>query len=186
MKNRKRWIYLFVGAVFLVFANGRFAYAFAAWLAPALLLSFTRKEKAAWGAVIFVVVSGVCTQISFFGGSFRNPWNILFYLPFFMGLVLPTPYFTDRLLRKHFTGATQTLIFPTAYTTIEFLYVSISPLGSTGSLAYSQTEFTSFVQIASVTGIYGITFMITWFSSVAADLCESGNTQQIKKHCSSI
>lgn len=181
MKNWKRWIFLIVGTVFFVFSNGRFACAFAAWLAPTLLLNFTREEKSFRRVMILPIVTSICTQISFWGFSSRNPQNILFYLPFLMGFAISIPYLADRLLCKHFTGVAQTLIFPAAYTTAEFLYVSFSPLGSTGSLAYSQTEFTSLVQIASVTGIYGITFMITWFSSVAADVCTSGNIKAIQK-----
>lgn len=180
LKKGRRWICLIIGAVFLMLSNGRFACAFAAWLAPALLLCFTRAEKPIWGITTLAVVSGICTQISFWNFSSRNPQNILFYLPFLMGIALSIPYLADRILRKHFEGVMQTLIFPAAYTTLEFLYVSFSPMGSTGSLAYSQTEFTTLVQIASVTGIYGITFMITWFSSVAADVFVSG-VKSIKK-----
>jgi apolipoprotein N-acyltransferase len=181
LKNWKKWISLFAGSAFFVFSNGRFACAFAAWIAPTLLLNFTREEKKFRRIMILPIVTGICTQISFWGFSSRNPQNILFYLPFLMGLVLSIPYFADRLLCKHFAGVIQTLIFPAAYTAVEFLYVRFSPLGSTGSLAYSQTEFTSLVQIASVTGIYGITFMITWFSSVAAEVCLSGNIKTIQK-----
>lgn len=181
LKNNKKWIFLIAGAIFLVFANGRFAFTFAAWLAPALLLNFTRKEKTFKGFVILSITAGVCSQISFWNFSSRNPQNILFYLPLSMGLILSLPYLADRLMRNHFKGVVRTLIFPAAYTTIEFLYTSLSPLGSTGSLAYTQTEFTSLVQIASITGIYGITFMITWFSSVAVDVSTSDDIKIVKK-----
>ena len=181
VENKKKWICLIAGAIFLVFANGRFAFAFAAWIAPALLLVFTREEKPFKGFVILSITAGICSQISFWNFSSRNPQNILFYLPLLMGLILSIPYLVDRLMRNHFMGVVRTLIFPVAYTTVEFLYVSFSPLGSTGSLAYTQTEFTSLVQIASITGIYGITFMITWFSSVAADMSTSKNIKIAKK-----
>src|SRR6185312_12826753 len=57
---------------------------------------------------------------------------------------------------------------PVFFTTFEFLLITFSPDGTAGSIAYSQLNFLPVVQIASITGVLGITFMVTFFPSVVA------------------
>lgn len=181
MKNNVKLIYLFSGLLFLLFSNGRFTIALATWIAPILLLNYTRKSRPFTGYFVLAITMGVVNQVSFWRFSSQNPFNIIFYLPFFMGFILTMPYLTDRLLLNNFSGIVRTLIFPITYTTVEFIYTSVSPLGSTGNLAYTQTDFTSLIQIASITGIYGIAFLITWFSSVTSFAICSENIKALKK-----
>ena len=53
------------------------------------------------------------------------------------------------------------LAFPIGWTAYEYLLSVVSPHGSAGSIAYSQSAFLPIVQIASLTGISGITFLLT-------------------------
>lgn len=181
MKNKIKWVYLLVGMAFLVFANGRYSFVLAPWIAPIFLLNFSRTTKPFKGYVILSLAMGICCQISFWKFSSTNPYDILFYLPLFLGFGTSIPYLIDRLLIGNFQGVVKSLIFPATYTVFEFMYATLSPLGSTGCLAYTQTEFTSLIQIASITGIYGITFIITWFSSVAYDVIYIKELKPVKK-----
>jgi apolipoprotein N-acyltransferase len=52
--------------------------------------------------------------------------------------------------------------FPVFYTAFELLLIKFSPDGTAASIAYSQLDFVPLIQIASVTGILGITFMVTF------------------------
>jgi apolipoprotein N-acyltransferase len=78
------------------------------------------------------------------------------------------PFLVDRLLVRqlgdHFLV---TLIFPSAVTAMEFIFVSGGPFGSFGAQAYTQYGFLPFMQFASLSGIWGITFIVAWFASVA-------------------
>lgn len=58
--------------------------------------------------------------------------------------------------------------FPVLWCLVEFLIFKFSRDGTAGSLAYTQANFLSVVQIASVTGILGITFLVTLFPSAVA------------------
>jgi len=55
--------------------------------------------------------------------------------------------------------------YPVFFTIFEFLLQSFSKDGSAASIAYSQSDFLPLVQIASVTGISGITFFISFIPS---------------------
>ena len=49
---------------------------------------------------------------------------------------------------------------------VEFINTQTGPLGSWGSVAYTQYGNLPLMQLASVTGIFGIAFLIAWFASV--------------------
>jgi len=58
--------------------------------------------------------------------------------------------------------------FPVFVTAFEWLLINFSPDGTAASIAYSQSDFLPLIQIASITGILGITFMVTFIPSVLA------------------
>lgn len=166
LEKYKKWILLFIATILLIFSNGRYSNIFAPWISSALILMFTRRTAPIRGYIIISILSGIAYQITFWKFSSQNIYSILFYLPFFLGFIITVPYLIDRLFKNKFNGIIGTLVFPLVYTSIEFIYVSLSPLGSTGSLAYTQIGFLPLVQIVTITGIYGITFIITWFNSI--------------------
>ena len=60
------------------------------------------------------------------------------------------------------------LAFPTAWTAYEFLVSLASPHGTASSLAYSQTDFLLLLQVVSISGIWGVTFLLTLVPSALA------------------
>jgi len=58
--------------------------------------------------------------------------------------------------------------FPVFFTVFEYLVMKFSPDGTAASIAYSQMDFLPVIQLASVTGILGITFIVTFFPSALA------------------
>jgi apolipoprotein N-acyltransferase len=57
---------------------------------------------------------------------------------------------------------------------MDFFSSSGSPFGSFGAAAYSQRGFLPVMQLASLAGLWGITFIISWFASVVSGLGEKG------------
>ncbi|KAB7530230.1 hypothetical protein F8C76_01595 [Flagellimonas olearia] len=60
--------------------------------------------------------------------------------------------------------------FPILYSVFEFLSLKFAPDGSAGSIAYSQMNYLPVVQLASITGILGITFHLCLVAA-ALSLC---------------
>lgn len=60
------------------------------------------------------------------------------------------------------------LAFPIFFTVYEFFLFTFSSDGTAGSIAYSQANFLPIIQIASITGILGITFVVTLIPSILA------------------
>jgi apolipoprotein N-acyltransferase len=94
--------------------------------------------------------------------------------PVFMllnAVIAVLPYLFDRWLTPRFakegrTPLVATLIFPLGITAVEFFSMTGGPLGSFGAQAYTQYDFLIFSQLASVTGMWGITFLVAWFASL--------------------
>ncbi|MGA3041280.1 MAG: nitrilase-related carbon-nitrogen hydrolase [Bryobacteraceae bacterium] len=61
-----------------------------------------------------------------------------------------------------------TFAFPAAWTSYEFLFSRVSPHGTAMSLAYSQTDVLPLLQIVSITGLWGLTFIVTLVPSAIA------------------
>jgi apolipoprotein N-acyltransferase len=82
------------------------------------------------------------------------------------GIACVMPYGVDLLLAHRLGGTPGTLVFPLACTVTEWA-ASHGPAGSWGSAAYSQYGSLAVLQILSVTGVWGVTFLLNWFAPVA-------------------
>lgn len=151
------------GALLLV-ADGRNTIALAAWLAPACLLRFVRKEPALRGLVIAYIAIVITRGIAFRG---MVPIPGIFYYIFaaISGISALLPYIADRLLAERLGGFSRTLIFPCTLVAAQFTY-SHGPQGTWGTMAYTQAGNLPLLQLLSVTGIWGVTFLIGWFAAV--------------------
>lgn len=68
------------------------------------------------------------------------------------------------------------LAFPAAWAAYEYLSSLVSPHGTFGSLAYSQMDVLPLIQIASVTGIWGISFCMLLVPATVAALTATGHS----------
>jgi apolipoprotein N-acyltransferase len=166
------WIWLGIAAVLLLFSNGATTIPLAAWLAPVFILRFTRGQSLKVGLPLAYVL-----QVGAFSLQFRGMVLIpgIGYYVFLIvwGIPLVLPYVVDRLIAHKLSGLTASLVFPTACAVTEYA-ASYGPYGSWGSIAYSQYGNLPLLQILSVTGLWGITFLICWFAAVCNWLWQDG------------
>lgn len=161
----KKFLLLAIGLVLLLFSNGRWIVPIATWLSFIFLLRFFRTQKNFWhiliGITAYVGVYCVAWQ-----GLIKFPGVMYYAVAGGIGLIFFLPFIIDKFIYPKTSGFIATLIFPLAWTAIEFIGFQFSPFGTWGSLAYTQYGNLPLMQIASITGIYGLTFLITWFASV--------------------
>jgi apolipoprotein N-acyltransferase len=139
------------------------------WLSPVFVLRFTRTQKVwrgfilAWLTTYLVV--GV-TQYSML--SVLMPMSLPAYLisTAFFALPYALPYLADRLLASRLRGFAGTLVFPLAVTAVDFVSAKANPLGSIGGQAYFQYGNLPLMQLLSITGMWGITFLVNWLGPV--------------------
>lgn len=163
--SARNWM-LSIGAVvlsgaFYFLSTGLTGFRPLIWLAPLpVLLMSTRSTRRSIATLAF------CAY--FFGGlNFLTYLSRLAPIGVVIGsLVLPAVAFAvivvayrDAIVRlRH---PLSFLAFPMGWTAYEFLLSSVSPHGTAGSIAYTQSDFLLLIQIASLTGLSGITFIVT-------------------------
>jgi len=162
---KEAFSWLALATILMAFANGRHTIAIAAWIAPFLLLRFVRTQKPGRGLLLAWVMLTVVWAFQFRGMA-PVPGIFYFVLAAVYGLTLVLPFVIDRILAPRFEGFVATLILPSAWVVTEYLIATFTPYGSWGSAAYSQHENLALLQIVSITGLYGVSFLIAWFASV--------------------
>ncbi len=150
----------------------------AVWLAPVFALRFLRSQKTGRGFLLLFAAAYIAISIAWYEVA---PIPMPIY-PIFMAinvLLGSLPYLFDRLLTPRFEQGGRspffsTLVFPLAATAAEYILMADGPLGSFGASAYSQAGFPMLAQLASITGLWGITFLVAWFASTVNWAWERG------------
>jgi apolipoprotein N-acyltransferase len=83
-------------------------------------------------------------------------------------LIFALTILAAREIGLKYNGWWTIFTFPVLWTTFEFLLIRFSSDGTFGSIAYTQSDFLPVVQVASLTGILGITFVVTLIPSAIA------------------
>jgi apolipoprotein N-acyltransferase len=189
--RRQSWLWLAVGAVLLPFTSIVPSLWLAAWIAPVFLLRFARTQRARVGIPVLALVQAIALGINWYVGTAPNP-----FLPVSgvgIGLLATLAYLIDRLLTPRLSGLARTLVFPLALTTIDWLGSLLAGLlvsfllpslfavsGTWDSPGYTQAGLLPLVQIVSVTGMWGLTFLMAWFAGVANAIWEQrGNWRAV-------
>ncbi|XXF75226.1 nitrilase-related carbon-nitrogen hydrolase [Myxococcaceae bacterium GXIMD 01537] len=159
------WLALVGGAGMALLLNSRGSL-LPGWGMGALLLFFVRQQRPWVGFVGILCATTLATglaNLEVFPGSVADNLGMAFGGALFLALV----FLADRLIvgpRASFAG---TLFLPAAMTGLEFFSSQGNPFGTWGSLAYTQAGAPVLVQLVSVTGLWGLTFVLVWFASVA-------------------
>ena len=146
--------------------TGTYWYLF--WIAPVpvMLLSFRGTARRAFLISFLAYLAG---RLSWFGYLV----SVATLVPAIVFTILPALVFALLLLvvRRIVTRINHwwtIFTFPVLWTGFEWLLLQFSADGSAGSIAYSQADMLLLVQVASVTGILGISFVITFIPSAIA------------------
>jgi apolipoprotein N-acyltransferase len=169
-----------LGAVPLLFvATGLWALPVAAWLAPVVLLRFVRDQPIGRGGAVAALVLGAVSGVTWHGATGQVLQAPLSYVVgAALGVAAALPYLIDRLLAPRLSGLAATLVFPAAAVTVEYA-ASFGPFGTWGSTAYTQQNL-ALLQLTSVTGIWGVTFLLHWTAGVANAVWEDGLASSVR------
>ncbi len=168
IKPNKIWPYtwLVVGVALMYYSNWTWAFPAATWLFSIFLLRFIRTQKKRTGLPVLCsasIIVGVASMWKLLAIEAISPsFRVLSGLA--VGVVFFLPFLADRLIASQLPGIVATLVFPCSWTALEYLK-SLGG-GSWGALAYTQYGNLPLMQLASITGIWGVSFLITWFASI--------------------
>ena len=163
---------LAVGFVAFTLSSGRFNIWIMAWIWPFAFLYFSRQTKSK-KQFMLLAAAIIVGQII----KWLNILNAGYILDAIMcaiwALCWVAAFAADRLLYDKFKGFTSTLLFPSVIVSLEFLR-TFTLFGSYSAAAYTQTGVLPLMQITSIIGSFGLSFLIMWFGSVLAHVAAGG------------
>ncbi len=137
-----------------------------AWIAPLPILWLGLSETRS-GLIL------ISAFLAYFLGSSNEYYYLQTHLP--ISLLIPSQIlgsiffaiiiFLSCQMIKRRRAWYCIFVFPTAWVTYEFVNAFFSSAGTLDSLAYSQTSILPIIQIASITGLWGISFLLSLFPS---------------------
>ncbi len=143
----------------------------AAWVAPALLVLFMNRLKPGRAFLMAWLINLLAVLISMYKVM---PFPGVFFLvmAFFISLTGTIPYFIHRLVSVRVPGVWSILVLPCVFVLFEYLN-SFGGGGTWGSIAYTQFSNLPLMQLASITGIWGIVFLMYLGSSILVWVMEN-------------
>ncbi len=166
-------LWLGLGCAGLVFVGWRWNMPIATWLAPIFLIRFFRRQDRWYKALIAIPLIAVAGFVNKTGA-----WDLDLGVEIALSLLLPIPWllalYVDRYAAPRLRGVLATLVFPAIYLLADFAFGLWPLLGTITSPAASQFELTALIQVVSVTGVWGLTFLICWTAATVNALWEKG------------
>src|ERR1700678_3495582 len=161
---------IIASATMFYFGNGLDPWWPLMWFAPLPLLVFALRSKW-WVAALTTVAAMMLGNLNLWGylvvtlGLPVSAW-VEVCLAASVGFALGVLLFRALVLR----GAVWSglLALPALWVTCEYVRNLTTPHGTAGSLAYSQLRFLAFLQFASVTGPWGMSFVLLLFPAAIA------------------
>ncbi len=163
--DRLSWTWLLIGFLLLPFTTIQTVIPLAAWLAPMFLLRFVRTSARARTALLLIFAAyalGIFIALRGSGTSDIAVYVLgIITFPIIRGLMYTLPYAADRLIGSRLNSWARVLVFPLAFASVDWLMSLSKIINSTGSPAYSQYDSLALIQILSITGMWGITFLFS-------------------------
>jgi apolipoprotein N-acyltransferase len=153
------------------------------WVAPVpvLLLATRLPRRTALIAAFLAWVIGGLNLWDYFRRLLETPLAFTFLIICLPALAFAAGVLLYRwLVRKSlWLGA---LVLPSFWVTVEFLNALTSPHSTAGNLGYTQMDFLPVVQIASITGIWSISFWLFLFAATLAILIGREGPMRERRH----
>ncbi|MFF1542662.1 nitrilase-related carbon-nitrogen hydrolase [Streptomyces sp. NPDC058291] len=163
-----RYGLLVLGTGTMLFAvGGRWDIAAAAWLFPVFLLRFARLSRV-WSGPMWIWSAHIAAAAFWIQESKLGFVPVTVVGAVALAALQTLPFLVDRVLVGRLRPAVAALVFPAAFAGAEFLISTVTPLGTAyGCLAVTQHDDLPLLQVVSVTGPWGIGFLIGYFASTA-------------------
>ena len=181
MRSRKLFLIIvvsFVSAAFAYLGTGLHPIWWALWLAPIPVLAIAPRlhGSAAFllGAIVWLI--GEMNQWNYVRHAIELPLQIIVLYVLVPAVVFGFGVLFVCSFIRHGSLFLASLASPAYWVAYEYLTAMASPHGTWGNLAYTQMACVPLIQVAAITGIWGISFIVFLFAGAAAALLSGAGT----------
>jgi len=162
---------LLLSSVALYLGSGLHPIWWVLWIAPIPVLTVAPRlsRRTAFATAFVSYALGGLNLWTYFRHALSTPLSVTLLIVALPALAFAADVLLYRwMLTKSAWRAA--VLFPSFWVACEFLNAITSPHSTAGNLGYTQMDFLPILQIASITGIWSISFCVFLFSATAAIL----------------
>ena len=158
-----------LSGIFFYLSDGAVHLGFFAWIAPVPILAVLKKINK-WQALVIGYTAYLIGMFNFWpiiGFAFSNIFFFALAMSIYafqFGVIL----FILKVFENKISSLSFVFLFPVLCVLFEYTFSNFSPHGTFGSVAYTQSSWLSFIQLLSLTGLWGLTFLIRLTASTLA------------------
>ncbi len=179
MKNNRSAVFIILTFLIYVMSNGQWCVPIFVWIYPILFLHMLSLNHA---RKVYLIIGSIYA-IGFvfqFEKAIGMDIKICIVAAFLVSFLKVLPYIYWSISKMKFQD---TVIFASIMVSIEYIIYLVYPILGGLSDAYTQYQNLYLLQIVTVTGIYGITFLISWTAAVVIWIWNNKSKKEyIKKY----
>ena len=176
-KNKYFSVFIIFSFLVYVMSNGEWCVPIFAWIYPILFLCmvYLNHTRKVYLIISFIYAIGFVIQ---FGRAIGMDVKICIMVSILLSFLKVLPYIYWSKSKMRFQD---TIIFASIMASIEYIIYLIYPILGGLSDAYTQYQNLYLLQIVTVTGIYGITFLIYWAAAMVIWIWNNKNKKEYLK-----
>ena len=176
-KNKYFSVFIIFSFLVYVMSNGEWCVPIFAWIYPILFLCmvYLNHTRKVYLIISFIYAIGFVIQ---FGRAIGMDVKICIMVSILLSFLKVLPYIYWSKSKMRFQD---TIIFASIMVSIEYIIYLIYPILGGLSDAYTQYQNLYLLQIVTVTGIYGITFLIYWAAAMVIWIWNNKNKKEYLK-----
>jgi apolipoprotein N-acyltransferase len=171
-KNEKQnfglnFLWLLAGCVFLLFMGGKWNLPVTTWIGSVFFLRYFRMQRGFWGILLAFPFILLASHIYFIGLAEQVDFVFKILIAVSFTLYIMIPCLIDRFLHERISNQLlSTLVYPASLIVIQFLLSYIEQLGTILHWTGSMFSLKPVIQLVSITGIWGPSFLVGWLASI--------------------
>src|SRR5437868_6072281 len=169
-----------LSAALFYFGTGLHPIWWVVWFAPVPILAVAPRlsRRAAFLIAVVALLVGEMNQWNYFTHGIGLPLLLILILLLVPAIVFGLGILFARSFLRRDLVLLGSLALPVYWVSYEYLTESGSPHSTFGNLAYTQMDCLPIIQIASITGIWGISFIVFLFAGTIAALLSGAGTRR--------
>ncbi len=173
-------LWLIVGCACLLFMGGKWNILIATWIGSVFFVRYFRTRRSFWGVLLALPFILAASHVFFLGLAVQVTLDFQILIAVSYTLYVMIPCLVDRLLYKRMNNPLlSTLVYPSSLIVVQFLLSYIEALGTVLTWTGSLFSMKPLIQLVSVTGVWGPSFLVGWLASIVNTVWE--NNFDLKK-----